>query len=87
MTLKKIRAISVSALLRRNGMLPVPTYRDGLHVKRGYNAYTIHVAGSVCDSEKQSLKLADQAAEILLANGYTVSRDMSPTHLRVTKSI
>ena len=63
-------ASAVSAVLRRGGLLPVPSTREGLHVTRSA-AGNVMVSASV-DSTRRGKELISDAIEILTNQGYRV---------------
>ena len=80
----------VSRVLRRGGMLPVSSNRDGIQVKRAVTGGALVVA-SVAGDDKCEAKLVEQAREILALAGYLVNRlavrDHNSNILHVTERV
>jgi hypothetical protein len=69
----KADAQIVSRVLRRGGMLPVSSRRDGIQVRRAVTGGALVVA-SVAGDSKREAKLIGQAGEILTLAGYSINR-------------
>jgi len=63
---------SVSAILRREGFTPVPTAREGLHVKRGALGAVTVIAD--WDSPRKSREQSDEAERVLSGRGFNLHR-------------
>ena len=89
--MRTISPQSVSAALRRGGLLPVPRHsRDGVSVSKMHTATLVSVQASIAgrglddpQAHRDELALMDEAQRVLAAAGYTVAR--KGNHLHVTK--
>lgn len=77
----RIKATVISALLRREGMLPVPSDRDGIQVRNGFIGAT--VVSSIAGDSNREIKLSQQAESIVTSHGYSIHR-MSSNIFAVT---
>jgi len=82
--LKPTSHIAVSAMLRRGGMLPVPTTRDGLHVKKSLDSVVVisSISGETKEDKRLELELSEQAETLSKAAGY-VTRRVNATYFHV----
>jgi hypothetical protein len=70
---------AVSAVLRRAGWLPVPSGREGVHVKRSHGGQVLVVVGF--HSRRRAHEQAALITEALQARGYDVTPSLLTSYL------